>query len=406
MAIDFSLTKLTPKSTDKVLAVNSSDNGGYYLMSELSEYMNTKKQYGSWGDLVEQIDKDVFRNAHAIGEALVSTFTDGDTVYEFPFIICDNNATVETAEGELTHRVILQPMYMPPFSVQFSQYRAFLRCPSGLSAGTYQVAFAQAWSKLTEDMLTWNFTITKDVPVGGRIAGFRNFADGQSDKTIRVYASDGYTVLETVTAVQGSSDSAITLGTMNYTSRNANLNCMQEAFFGYNEYEYSGVMQWLDGSQFPWWTPKDDWDVAPEDSQRTRKGFLAYLDSDLVSCLKTVKVKTAYNSVTGHSGYSVGYHKAFLPCMEEMYINPQLAGEGTVLPYWQQRNGGTSPLAQYGTNANYKMYMVNSKSSASYYWLRSANRSYACYPWNVYSAGYVGYDVARSSYAVAPLVVL
>lgn len=405
MSMDFSALKLTPKGTDRILAVNAESTGGYYLMNELAEYLKTDKKYGTWGQLSEQVDNDVFKDAHAIGEALVSTFTVDSTVYEFPWIVCDNNATVETIEGELAHRAILQPMYMPPFTIQFTNYRAFLRCPSGLVAGTYQVTFAQAWSNLTSDMLTWNFTTTKDVPVGGSIAGFRNFADNQNDKNIRVYASDGYTVIETVTAVQGSSDSATLLGTMNYSSRNGNLNCMQESFCGYNEYEYSLVMQWLDGDGYPYWTKKDDWDVAPDDSIRTRKGFLGYLDPELVAVLKTVKVKTAYNAVTGHSGYSVGYHKAFLPCLEEMYIAPQLTGEGTVLPYWQQRNGGTAPQEKYTTNENYKMYMVNSKSSSQYYWLRSARRSYAYIPWLVGSSGVV-YDYARRSRAVAPLVVL
>ena len=134
---------------------------------------------------------------------------------------------IELKDGEiLKERPIIMTKYVPPYTMQFSQYRAFLKCPDGLTAGTYYITFAQAWSKLTSEHLVWHFTITQDVPAGGRIAGFRNMADwdGSTAPKIYVYGSGGLTVQETVDAAEGASGT--NLGTVGYTSRNGNLNNM------------------------------------------------------------------------------------------------------------------------------------------------------------------------------------
>ena len=397
---DFSKTTLTPASGDKILTVSASGVEGHETLSSIADYIKAHESTGTWASLKAQVDNNTFKDAHAVGEAIVSTYTVNGTTYEYPFIVADNDRTVETAEGTKTHRVALHPMYLAPASRQFSQYRAFLRCPSGLSAGTYYVTFAQTWSALTA--LNWQFTLTKDVPVGGRIAGFRNFADGQSDTNIYVYGSNGKDLLETTTCSAGTTGTS--LGTMNYYTRNGNLNGIQEVFYGYNEYEVVSISQWCDGVDTNWYAPKDDWDCAPDNV--SGMGFLGCLDPELVSVLETVKVTTAHNAVQGQSGYTTGYHRAFLPCLEEMYISPQLSGEGTVLPYWKTRSGGTSPQGLWTTNANYKMYRADSKTTAQYYWLRSAHRSLSCFAWLVNSSGYIGNYYARGAYAVAPLVII
>ena len=96
------------------------------------------------------------------------------------------------------------------------------------------------------------------------------------------------------------------------------------------------------------------------------------------------------------------YDTFFLPSLEEMSINPQLAGaEGNVLDYWNQVSGGqkfpwykeTPELVQLAVDDN----------RAKYTWLRSASRGFAYSVWNVYPSGSVSTNFATSANHLAPL---
>ncbi len=402
------------KSSDKILVVDSNNNGKYKLyQSLLSDIQSDLYLTPTMQALVDAIDGGTFETSYPEGTAIVGTFTYNGKEYEYPWLVVDASRDEVLADGSVSaHRAVLQPQYLPPaaLSMQFSQYQAFYRCPSGLSAGTYSVTFAQAWSKLTSEMLTWSFTLTKAVPVGGRLAGFRNFADGQSDAKVRSYSNDGKTLIETVTATVGEADGASNLGTLPYQNPSGDFSSMQQTFYGFNEYEHSAVMQWLDSdsNQPDWWAPQSDWDCAP-DQANTLNGFLSYLDRDFVKAIKYVQVRTYHNNVQGKSGtYTTGIHRCFLPSLEEMYCANQGAGEGDYLPYWKTRKGLDSPQGWYSSNAlaTAKCFPVDAKTEPYTYWLRSAYRGFACNPWCVNSSGVVSDNYARASCRVLPLVVL
>ena len=403
------------KPSDKILVVDSNNNGKYKLyQSLLSDIQSDLYLTPTMQALVDAIDGGTFEASYPEGTAIVSTFTYGGKTYEYPWLVVDASRDEVLADGSASaHRAVLQPQYLPPSAIamQFSQYQAFYRCSSGLAAGTYSVTFAQAWSKLTSDMLTWSFTLTKAVPVGGRLAGFRNFADGQSDTKVRAYSNDGKTIIETATATVGEADGATNLGTLPYQSPSGDFSSMQQTFYGLNEYEYSAIMQWLDSDsgQPDWWLPQSDWDCAP-DQASTLNGFLSYLDRDFVKALKYVQVKTYHNNVQGKSGtYTTGIHRCFLPSLEEMYCVTQGAGEGDYLPYWKTRKGLDSPQGWYSSNAlaAAKCFPVDAKTEPYTFWLRSAYRGNAGNPWYVNSSGNVySYYHARYSFRALPLVVL
>ena len=405
--VDFDNEVSAPESTDKVPVVRGSE-GKYItyqnLVDDLALY-NTEDK--SWKTILDLINNNKFKDVYANGDAILSTFTDGSTVYEYPLIVANNSIDVELADGSiLEHRVRLQPLYSTPWDIQFSQYRAFLRCPQGLSAGSYKITFAQTWSKLTT--LEWYFTITHDVPAGGRLGGFRNFPDVQTDLNVYTYGNDGKLLYTDTTITSEAIEGATDLGTMNYTTRNGNLNCMQEAFYGWNDYEHSAVNQFLESNKKStgWWVPQDDWDCEPS-ANTERNGFLSYLDPNLVSILKAVKVDTAYNNVQGSSGkFMTGYHRAFLPSLEEMYIVSQGAGEGEVLPYWKERSGLDSPASWYTARSQYSVFPVNNHTSANYVRLRSAARGNSCNAWNVYPSGCVSGNACGSGLRVLPLVTI
>jgi len=408
--VDFNNEVSAPESADKVPVVRGSE-GKYItyqnLVDDLALY-NTEDK--TWKTILDLISSGKFSSVYPVGSTFYVPFTYNGTTYQYPFQVADGPRAITMPDGSVQERIPLLGLYLCPQPVQFSQYRAFLACPQGLSAGTYSVTFARAWSKLTSDMLTWSFTITKAVPSGGRIAGFRNFADGQSDTNIRVYDAEGKTVLETVTCSQGEAEGAISLGTMDYTKRNGNLASMQETFHGCNEYHISAKRQWMDSTKLKneWWSAQDEWDCAP-DSLVTYDGLLSCFDSEFVSILKTFQIKTAKSTAlgAGTNDYDIDYVKCCLPSLEEMYIVSQApAGiEGAYFPLCKEYVGKDSPNGWYSQNANTGLIRYDFIAKSAQWWhTRSANRDYSCYVWSVYAGGGVHYNGARYASRVLPLV--
>ena len=313
---------------------------------------------------------------------------------------------IELKDGEiLKERPIIMTKYVPPYEIQFSQYRAFLRCPDGLTAGTYYITFAQAWSSLTAEHLIWHFTITQDVPAGGRIAGFRNMADwnGSSIPKIYVYGAGGLTVQETVDAEEGASGTD--LGTVGYTSRNGNLNNMHEVFYGWNRYIYSAARKYILSSADKnlWWTASDEWDCAP-DSAATLPGFMSGLSEDFLSAIKPFKQVTWPNNYEETAGtLDVTYDLLTLPTFEDINIESYKSGESVPTAYWIRRSGSSKLLPKYVARPEYKFYSVKNPSSSLHVWLRSAYVGNRFSGGLVNPSGYPYYSGARHSLGL-PLI--
>ena len=124
------------------------------------------------------------------------------------------------------------------------------------------------------------------------------------------YAADGIATIETVAVTSGSDGTD--LGTMQHTTRNGNLNSMQESAYGWNRWKYSAARQWLNSTQpkGKWWTKQDDWDIAPS-QLATKDGFLCGMPADMLAALKTVKVTTLANTVND-GGVLCTYYKTVI----------------------------------------------------------------------------------------------
>lgn len=364
----------------------------------------------NWLLLKEYAHEGVFGDLYSFGDQFVDTWKDtvSNTDYAYHWRL-NHIGQYKLADGEiLSNRPCLQLHYAHPFGVQFSHPRAFLRCPDGLSAGTYNINFAQSWGSFTA--LSWTFTLTKSVPVGGRLAGFDYMAgDSSSTRSVTSYGADGITKIETVSATQGVNGT--NLGTLNFATRNGNLNSMQETGYGWNRWKTSAIRQYLNSSApiGAWWKAQDEWDIAPNELT-TKAGFLSGCSEAFINAIKPVEVKTYVNTVYDSSqqteDYDLTYDKVFLPSLEEMYINPQTQGEGEVHEYWKRRSGRTQPFAQGNTYPELIHYAVENHTSAQYVRLRSAYRDGADYAWYVYSSGYVSDGSANYSIRFSPLVVL
>ena len=416
-SIQCNTPKDKPQQDDKFLAIGNDNTGKYIKYSNLVEDLALyKTQDKTWATVLALIEQGKFGDVYPVGTVFYTPFHYNNQTYQFPWQVADTSREVAYPDGSKHNRPILQALYLPPQAVQFSQYRAFIKCPQGLTAGTYNITFGQAWgNNLTADHLNWNFTLTKAVPSGGRIAGFRNFQDSitsADNLKIRVMDAEGKTVLETVTAVEGTAESGTNLGTLGYALRNGNLSSMQETFYGLNEYFYSAIKQFFDSTALKneWWHATDGWDCAP-DQLSTLDGFLSCFDEEFVSILKTVQVKTARNTAQGNasSSYTTDYLRCFIPSLEELYITSQVSGiEGAYLPLNKDYVGKDTPNGWWKENANtglIKYDLINKQTL--WYRLRSCNRYSACNVWSVnhYDGGvydYVAKDASRS----LPLVVI
>ena len=342
------------------------------------------------------------------GDQFVEKWTDtaASTEYEYPWRV-NHFENVELENGEVVPGMYLQAHYAHPFGVQFSQNRAFLRCPNGLQTGTYNITLGATWgSKDAKKDTTWQFTLTQDVPSGGCLNGFYQMPDvAASTWKVTSYAADRITKIETVPVSTGSEGTA--LGTMQINTRNGDLNSMQETGYGWNRWKTSALRQYLNSDQpkGKWWTPQDDWDVAP-DQLATKDGFLRGLPENMLRAIKTVKVVTYTNAVQDGGEADVTYDKVFLPSLEQMYYNPQIAGEGNAHEYWKRRSGSKTKLPQYQALPRMITYAVENHTSPQFVRLRSAGRGVAYGAWYVNSSGNAGGNSATSAYRFAPLVVI
>lgn len=370
-----------------------------------------KEMSNDWESLAEFANTGLFGEAYGIGDQFVDTWTDksNNTDYTYPLQL-NHIGDVELHDGEiLSDRPFLQAHYAHPFGVQFSHQRAFLRCPSGLAVGTYYVTIESAWGSNVGAGDVVCFTTTVAVPEGGRVAGMYGAPDqAKSNWRIYTFSADGKTILETITPTFTASGTS--LGTIKASVRNGDLNSMQETAYGWNRWSTSALRQYLNSAAGvgAWWTAQDDWDIRP-DELTTKAGFLSGWPEELVNALKEVKVVTYPNTVyddTGGNTPDITYDKVFLPSLEQMFINPQKAGEGEYHEYWKRRSGRSTVMAQGSTYPQIITYAVENHASAQYVRLRSAGRGNAYVTRTVNSSGGVSGNHASGSFRFSPLVVL
>lgn len=358
----------------------------------------------TWGQLSGLSRNGITRKIFDFGDQILEKWKDtaANQEYDFPWQVTHFD-TVELEDGETLQGTFLEAHYTTPFGVQFSN-RAFLRCPDGLAAGTYNVTLGAKWGeKDAQKDTTWQFTLTKDVPTGGSVAGFTQMPDVTSSNwKATSYAADGITTIETVPITSGSGGTS--LGTMQYATRNGNLNSMQEAGYGWNRWKYSAARQWLNSTQpkGKWWAKQDDWDIAP--AQLAQKdGFLCGMPAEMLAVLKTVKVTTLANTVNDGGVTDITYDKVFLASMSQMNVNMSKE-EGAVHEYWQRRTKSKTPIEPWKKYPFMIRYSAANHTSPQYVFSRSANRGHAHYVMYVSADGGVYNTYGWFSFTYAPLV--
>lgn len=344
--------------------------------------------------------------AFAIGTQLIEKWTDTaeQKEYDMPWQV-NHFEDVTLENGEVVPGMWLQTHYTLPFGIQFSHQRAFIACTEGLNAGTYHFDFARSLGNNVKSGINYQFTLTKPVEKGGRLAGCYGAPDqAPSSWKVYSYGKNGITLNETVDVTVGSGGTNI--GTIPYQKRSGNLNSTEEMAYGWNRWKTSALRQYLNSNKpkGQWWTPQDQWDICP-DELASKDGFLCGMPEEMLHSLKKVKASTFANTVNDEGVEDITYDYVIIPSMEQMYCQSQISGEGVAHDYWKRRSGSTTPCQQYQTYPNMISYSVANHTSAKNVRLRSANRNLANGTWNIYSTGYLdNYGYAKNTIALSPLV--
>lgn len=358
-----------------------------------------------WADVQTIVANGAGEKAFSVGTQLIDKWKDTADVkeYDLPWQV-NHFEDVTLEDGEIVPGMWLQTHYCLPFGVQFSHQRAFLACPDGLAAGTYHFDFAKAWGNNVKPGISYQFTLTKPVEKGGRLAGCYGAPDtAPTSWKVYSYGKDGITLNETVNVTVGSSGTDI--GTIPYEKRNGNINSIQEMAYGWNRWKTSALRQWLNSNKpkGKWWTPQDQWDICP-DQLANKDGFLCGMPEQMLNSLKKVKVSTFANTVNDEGVEDITYDYVTLPSLGQIHAQTQIAGEGNPHTYWKRRSGKSTPHALYQDDPNMITYSVANKTSAQYVRLRSAYRISAYSAWYVYSSGSISSNNASYANACSPLV--
>jgi len=275
-----------------------------------------------------------------IGDEMICNYVQGETTYQFPWVVVDNNREVMWQDGTTHPGLILQAKYATIESIQFD------------AAEDYVVPTSE--TNALEGWYYWGLTGTTYTAL--------NLSTG-------------------ATVPHGDYDS-IHKCPMN------DLNIMR---YGYNRYSQSAYRQWLnsDATKGNWWEPQHTGDKAPNELN-TYDGFMKGLDSDFLAVINPVKVQVATNTVTDGGVTDTMYDKFWLPSIEEMYGSPQAAGiEGAYFPYWKTKTGLSAP--SNSANSGRIQYALNAQTSAQTVRCRSAHRGLSYNAWYCNTSGELSY---------------
>lgn len=274
--------------------------------------------------------------------------------------------------------------------------------PNGLVAGTYYFTLPSGYDTAYGGGSTFNFTLTKNVPIGGQV-WFRWPSNTQASTcSIYTYASVGTsTVLETVTVVEG--ESGIAMPAISTTAVTNNTNCIHRSRYGSNNWSQSSIRQWLntDKDANTWWEPQT---VFDRPGTVNVDGFLKNIDSEFLAVLGEV-TKTTQKSIFDGYGLNTSNEKIFLLSRPEVYGGIEYStdgADGTVYPYYNTEYSDLSSAAMTADTNRIK----NRNGSPYYWWLRTPYAGSGNNPRLVYPSGSVSILNAYSPYGAAPACVI
>ena len=303
--------------------------------------------------------------------------------------------------------------YSTPDGIPFDEPEAIYFAPSGgLPAGTYHILIGASYGTGWSTAKAIQFTLAAAMDAGDQLVincGTNYANDPTNGRAWNVYAKGSTTSKQSGTTSNGTDGTSLgTIGATNAHKPEGNLNAISRVVYGYARWSQSAMRQWLNSQAAAgaWWTPQNDWDRPPSVAA-TLRGFMAGISHEMYAVMQKSQIVTALNTQEGFTtDRETTEDYFFLPSLEQMYINPQLAGvEGDSWDYYKElaeEIGLPGMFQQYGTYPILITYNCSNTTSPVYVWLRSCNRGSAYYEWHVYISGNVGGNYAFSAFRSCP----
>lgn len=330
--------------------------------------------------------------------------TETATQLAFDVIGIDHDAP---ADPKYTHSMTLQMhdlwtsamVYDAPEATWYIDEATY---PAGLEAGTYHFTLPSRYGATYGGGSTFNFTLTKAVPVGGQIRFGWEIKTQASDCKITTYSTVGEaTALETVSVIDGVAGTA--MPSLHTTTVTENTNCVHRMVGGSNNWAESSLRQWLnaDADANSWWKAKNVFDrPANADSA----GFLKGIDPAFLNVIGEV-TKTTQQSISDEYGLNTSIERFFLLSRPEIYAGTERSedgADGTVYSYY---GAGYSDLTAPGKDADTNRIKYEN-GSATYWWLRTSYTPFGHGLILVSPVGKLMGHYANCSYGVAPACVI
>lgn len=359
-----------------------------------------------WHGLKRLVEDGVAQHEYPIGSKISDTWEKvADTNVAAPWDIVHYDA-----DGNM----YLKWHYAIPDGVPFDAPEAIWYADGDniLTAGTYNIAIGSSYGNGWVVGQAIQFTLNNDMAEGDQLVincGTDYNNNPTNNRTWNVYAKGSTTSKDTGTTSNGTDGTNLgTIGNVSAQKTNGLLNAISRVVYGSGRWSESAIRQYLnsDAAAGAWWVAKNPWDRPPSQASSLR-GFCAGIDSDLLDIIEPVEVVTALNTVEGFADTTeITLDKFFLPSLQEMYINPQLAGvEGVDWDYYKdlaEEAGLTGKFQQYQTYPILITYQAGNTTNPVDVWLRSCNRGYAYGAWSVYGTGGVGNGSAYYAYRGCP----
>lgn len=342
----------------------------------------------SWNHVQFLVKHGLHKDVFNIGDELVCKRGNDDIVWQVIGMDID-----EPADPQYKHSLTLcMRDLLPNDTVAFSARQALFYFPDGLSAGTYYFTITEHTWVASDVNKSFYFTLISDIPKKGQIVLQNAQNVSCENKTLKTYSSSTSTTeIETATMyLWDSSIEATFLGNVN-NSLQTNINCLQRAFLGNNNYKESHIRQWINGGEKATlvYQPQTIFDRPPS-WNNTNVGLLKGMDNDFLKVVQSTKVKTARNTLTDGGGSDITKDKFFLLSKPQVYGRNTASNidEGNVYPYFKNY----SSLNTAGTGGD-KNRIKAKNGSATWWWLRSPDVSSGGV-WDVSPIGSMGGSIA------------
>ncbi|MBR5279938.1 MAG: hypothetical protein IKU26_03095 [Clostridia bacterium] len=344
----------------------------------------------TWGEIVALIESGEMSEIFPVASQIKDTWKNtSDTSVEFPWDVVHYSANGDTW---------LKLHYAAPEALQFDAPEAIYYFDGTESAGTYHIPIGSAYGTGWVVGHSIQFTLTAAPDEGDQLfidCGTNNANDPADGRAWRVYDAGGTTVKQSGTTSEGTGGTSLgTIGNVNAHRTNGRLCAISRVVYGYARWSQSAMRQYFNSADVNWWIMKNPWDRPPAQAS-TIRGFLCGFSQDFLDHLEETEVVTALNTQEGFAeATETTLDKIFLPSLEQMYINPQLAGvEGESWDYYKALAEEAGLPGKFQTGQTYPIlitYNASNTSSAVYVFLRSCYRGYAYGVWYVNTRGYVG----------------